>query len=65
MNSSYVTKVQADRWGVTLRLWTDDERGQHMAVSEMRVAASVLATWWIQVRQAQDEYEQPPLDFDV
>ncbi len=65
MNTTQVVRVEADHAGLTLRLWTDDEKGHHLAVSEMRVTASVLALWWVQVRERQDAHAQPPLDFDV
>lgn len=65
MNTSQVMKVEAEEHGLRLRLWTDDERGQHLAVSELQVPASVLAVWWVQVRQKQDEAAQQPLPFDV
>lgn len=65
MNVTRVVKFQPDHAGINLRLWTDDERGQHLAVSEMRITASMLAIWWVQVREEQDRYQQPPLDFDV
>ena len=65
MNTTHVVKVQADATGIDLRLWTDDETGRHLCVSEMRVSASMLALWWVQVRERQDAAQQPPLPFDV
>lgn len=65
MNATQVVRFDADHAGLTLRLWTDDEKGHHLATSEMRVSASMLAAWWVQVREAQDRHAQPPLDFDV
>lgn len=64
-NSSTVVKVEARPEGLRLRLWTDDERGHHLAVSELEVPATILAQWWVQVRAAQDDAAQQPLPFDV
>lgn len=65
MNQATVVKVEAQHDGLRVRLWVDDERGHHLAVCETFIRASVLATWWVQVREEQDRYQQPPLDFDV
>lgn len=65
MNSATVVKVTATHEGLLVRLWIDDERGQHLAIAETFVKAHVLATWWVQVREEQDRYQQPPLEFDV
>lgn len=61
MNQATIVKVQTDPTGVNLRLWVDDERGQHLAVAEVRVPATHLAMWWVEVRQAQDDAAQDPL----
>jgi hypothetical protein len=61
MNTSRVVKVEATHEALKLRLWTDDENGQHLAVSEVTVPAHVVAQWWLEIRHEQDQYQQPPL----
>lgn len=64
MNTARVVKVEATHEALKMRLWIDDEKGQHLAVAEVSVPAATVATWWLEIRQEQDQYQQPPLDFD-
>lgn len=65
MNQATIVKVQIEANRVLLRLWVDDERGQHLAVCETTLSDKHLAMWWVEMRQKQDEAAQDPLPFDV
>lgn len=61
MNVSRIIKVEATHESLRLRIWTDDEKGRHLATSEVTVPAHVVAQWWLEIRGEQDRYQQPPL----
>lgn len=64
MNVAQIVRVEADPMGVNLRLWIDDERGQHLAVAEMRLPALSLARLVVAVEDEQERANQPELPFD-
>lgn len=65
MNQATIVKVQVEADKVLLRLWVDDESGQHLAVCETTFRDKDLAHWWVEMRQKQDDAKQDPLPFDV
>lgn len=65
MNTTQVVRWEGDSGGVNLRLWIDDESGQHVAVSELRVGRATLEAWSRSVDHARNRDGEQHLTFDA
>jgi hypothetical protein len=58
MNTGQVVRAEADETGIRLRVWIDDDRGQHVAVAELRLGVKTLAAWHREVTDKRNEAAQ-------
>lgn len=65
MNHATIVKAEPTHAGLKIRVWVDDERGEHLTVAEGFIPATHLARYWVEVREEQDRHQQDPLPFDV
>lgn len=64
MNSTQIVRADADRTGVMLRLWIDDEEQRHVAVAELRLGVKTLRSWLADIDQAHNDEDQEQLPYE-
>ena len=64
MNTTQIVRVAEDSQGVTLRLWIDDERANHVAVAECRIGAKTLVAWCRAIDDVRNHEGQEQLPYE-
>lgn len=64
MNRGTIVRWEATTGGVDLRLWVDDEDGQHVTVCEIALSEETLISFARQVAYEQNRGAQYMLEFD-
>lgn len=65
MNRMSIVRFEADTIGVQLRVWIDDENGQHVCVAEGAVEEETLIAWARAIAHEQNRAAQYMLRFDT
>lgn len=64
MNRAKIVRADADAAGVMLRLWVEDQDGNHLAVAEMGIDEGTMITWARAITHEQNRAAQYMLRFD-
>lgn len=60
-NEAHIVKWQTDGETASLRLWVDDERGQHLCVAELHIPALRMLVMAMEVERVRQEAAQQTL----
>ena len=64
VNEAQVVRLEMSHEGARVKLWIDDERGEHLAVAMLSISAPILESWLAALRIEQDHRDQQTLTYE-